>query len=333
MNVLVTGGAGYIGAITADVLLRAGHRVTVIDDFSHGHRAAVPRDAALEEVNLLDLDATRKAFGRQRPEAVLHFAGHIQVGESMEKPWKYLGDNVTAGLNAMHMAMEYGAKRFILSSTANLFDATGRGLITEMTEIQPGSPYGESKRYLEIALGWFEKTHGLRSVCLRYFNAAGATEDRGEDHEPETHLIPLVLRVAQGRLREAKIFGRDYDTPDRTCIRDYIHVSDLAEAHLLALEGEGSSVYNLGNGHGFSVQQVVDAARRVTGHPIPTVNAPRRPGDVSVLVADSSKIRRDLGWTPRITAIEDIVASAWRWMQRYPDGYQGDPLFSAGASI
>jgi len=333
MNILVTGGAGYIGSITADVLLRAGHRVMALDDFSHGHRAAVPRDVALEEVNLLDFAATRKAFGRQRPEAVIHFAAHSQVGESMKNPWKYLDENVTAGLNAMRAAVECGAKRFILSSTANLFDATGSGPITEMTEVRPGSPYGESKRYLELALGWLEKTHGLRSTSLRYFNAAGATEEHGEDHEPETHLIPIVLRVAQGRLREVQIFGRDYDTPDGTCVRDYIHVDDLAEAHRLALEGDGSSAYNLGNGRGYSVQEVIEAARRVTGHPIPTVDAPRRPGAGPALVADSSKIRRELGWVPRITDIEDIVASAWRWMQRHPDGYQKDHLVAAETSV
>lgn len=322
MKVLVTGGAGYIGAITSDVLLHAGHRVVVLDDLSRGHRAAIPRDAAFEEINLLDFDATRKIFASQRPEAVLHFASHSQVGESMKDPWKYLGGNVAAGLNVMHAAVECGVKRFILSSTANIFDTVEGGLITETTEVRPGSPYGESKRYLENALGWLEKTHGLRSVSLRYFNAAGATEERGEDHEPETHLIPIILKVAQGRLRELQIFGRDYDTPDGTCIRDYIHVDDLAEAHRLALENDGGSVYNLGNGHGYSVQEVVEAARRVTGHPIPTIDVPRRPGDVSMLVADSSKIRCELGWTPRITNIEDIVASAWRWVQRHPDGYR-----------
>lgn len=322
MNVLVTGGAGYIGSITADVLLRAGHAVTVIDDFSTGHRTAVPLDATLEKVNLLDFGATREAFVRQRPEAVLHFSAHSQVGESMKVPWKYLAENVAIGLNAMRAAVECGAKRFILSSTANLFNAEEPGPITEKTEIRPGSPYGESKRYLELALGWIEKTHGLRSVSLRYFNAAGATENYGEDHDPETHLIPIILRVAQGRLREVQIFGRDYETPDGTCIRDYIHVSDLAEAHRLAIERNGASCYNLGNGHGYTVKEVIDAARRVTGHPIPTVDAPRRPGDVAVLVADSSKIRRELGWTPRITDIDDIIKSAWRWVERHPNGYQ-----------
>lgn len=321
MNVLVTGGAGYIGSVTTDLLVRSGHRVTVLDDLSRGHREAVPGDAALEVADLLDFGRVRDVFGRWRPEAVLHFAAHSQVGESMREPWKYLGDNVAAGLNAMRAAVEHGVKIFVLSSTSNLFDMGRDGPISEETEIRPGSPYGESKRNLEVALGWFRKTHGLRSVSLRYFNAAGATQELGEQHDPETHLIPLVLQVAQGRLPEVTIFGRDWPTPDGTCVRDYIHVSDLAEAHRLALEG-GDSAYNLGNGRGWSVLEVVQAARLVTGHPIPTVDAPRRPGDVAALVADASKIRRELGWTPKIVAIENIIESAWLWMRRHPKGYR-----------
>lgn len=321
MNILVTGGAGYIGSVTAALLIRSGHRVTVLDDLSRGHRKAVPEGADLEVINLLDYVAVGNAFARRRPEAVLHFAAHSQVGESMRDPRKYLGDSVAAGVNAMQAAAEHGAKRFILSSTSNLLDVGGKSPIAETTEIRPGSPYGESKRMLETSLGWFRKTHGLNSVSLRYFNAAGATEEHGEDHEPETHLIPLLLRVAQGRIPELPIFGRDWPTPDGTCIRDYIHVSDLAEAHRLALEG-GEGAYNLGNGRGFSVLEIIQAARIVTGHPIPTVHAPRRPGDVAALVADSSKIRRELGWTPKIGAIEDIIESAWRWMLRHPKGYQ-----------
>jgi UDP-glucose 4-epimerase len=320
MNVLVTGGAGYIGSVTAELLLRSGHQVTIFDNLSQGHREAIPKGAKFEEADLLDLRAVRKIFGARRPDAVLHFAAHSQVAESMREPWKYLSANVTAGLNAMSVATEVGTPRFILSSTANVFDSAHQGPIAETAEIRPGSPYGESKRYLELALGWFKKTHGLSSVSLRYFNAAGATEERGEDHEPETHLIPLVLRVAQGRLSKVQIFGRDYATPDGTCIRDYIHVSDLAEAHRLALEA-GDSAYNLGNGRGFSVLEIIKAARCVTGHPIPTVDAPRRPGDPASLVADSSKARRELGWSPRISSIEVIIESIWQWMRRYPEGY------------
>jgi UDP-glucose 4-epimerase len=322
MNVLVTGGAGYIGSVTADLLVRCGHRVTVLDDLSRGHREAVPKAASFEQANLLDLGAVRKIFASRSPRAVLHFAAHSQVGESMRKPWMYLGENVVAGINTMRAAVECGVTRFILSSTANIFDAAGENPVGEEALVCPGSPYGESKLTLERALGWFKKTHGLDSVCLRYFNAAGATEELGGDHDPETHLIPLVLRVAQGRLPEVQIFGRDYPTRDGTCVRDYIHVADLAEAHRLALDA-GGPAYNLGNGRGFSVLEIVEVARRVTGHPIPTVDAPRRPGDPAFLVADSSKIRRELGWVPKTPAIEAIIESAWRWMQRYPDGYRG----------
>jgi UDP-glucose 4-epimerase len=320
VKVLVSGAAGYIGSVTAEALVRAGHAVIAVDSLSMGHREAVPPEAAFERVDLLQLAATRDVFKKHAPDAVLHFAAHSQVGESMKDPWKYLGENVAAGLHIMRSAVEAGVRRFILSSTANLFDAPERIPIDETAAIRPGSPYGESKLILERTLGWLEKTHGLKPVALRYFNAAGATEERGEDHDPETHLIPLVLRVARGRQREIAIFGRDYDTPDGTCVRDYIHVSDLADAHLLAIEA-GSRAYNLGNGRGFSVKEVVESARRVTGHPIPTIDAPRRPGDPAILVADASKIRRELGWSPKFPGLDEIVASAWRWMQRHPDGY------------
>jgi UDP-glucose 4-epimerase len=325
MNVLVTGGAGYIGSVTAEVLLRSGHRVVVLDSLVHGHRGAVPAGAEFLQADLTDLAAARAALGRIRPDAVMHFAGHIMVGESMAKPFKYLGENSVMGLHLLEAALDAGVRKFILSSTANLFDQPERVPIDESAALVPGSPYGESKLFLERTLGWLEKTHGLRFACLRYFNAAGATEERGEDHEPETHLIPLVLQVALGRRPKISVFGRDYDTPDGTCIRDYIHVSDLAEAHVLALGAldRGSRVYNLGNGQGFSVLEVVEAARRITGHPIPTDVAPRREGDVARLVADSSRIRRELGWTPRIPELDRILESAWRWHRAHPKGYGG----------
>ncbi len=323
MKVLVTGGAGYIGSVAAESLLRAGHAVAVLDNLCHGHRAAVPDQAEFLPVDLLDAASVRSAVERIRPDAVMHFAGHIQVGESMEKPFKYLGENTAAGLHLLEAAVESGVRRFILSSTANLFDRPERVPIDESAALIPGSPYGESKLYLERVLSWLDRTRGLRYASLRYFNAAGATEERGEDHDPETHLIPLVLQVAQGRREKISVFGTDYDTPDGTCIRDYIHVSDLADAHVLALGAldRGSRTYNLGNGNGFSVLEVIETARRVTGHEIPMIKSPRRDGDVARLVADSTRIRRELGWAPRIPELHRIVESAWRWRVKNPRGY------------
>jgi len=325
MNVLVSGGAGYIGSVTAEVLLRNGHRVVVLDNLVHGHRDAVPAGAEFLQVDLTDLAAARAALAKAKPEAVMHFAGYIMVGESMTKPFKYLGDNSVMGLHLLEAALDAGVRKFILSSTANLFDKPVKVPIDESAALIPGSPYGESKLFLERTLGWLEKTHGLRSACLRYFNAAGATEERGEDHDPETHLIPLVLQVALGKRQKISVFGRDWDTPDGTCIRDYIHVSDLAEAHVLALGAldRGSRVYNLGNGQGFSVLEVIDAARKITGHPIPVEFAPRREGDVARLVADSARIRKELDWTPRLPELHRIIESAWRWHQKNPKGYGG----------
>jgi UDP-glucose 4-epimerase len=323
MRVLVTGGAGYIGAVTSETLLKAGHDVVVVDSLIHGHRAAVPAEAEFVQLDLLERAQVRGVLDRCRPDAVMHFAGHIMVGESMEKPFKYVGENTVAGLHLLEAAVDAGVRRFILSSTANLFDKPERIPIDEASAIIPGSPYGESKLYLERTLAWLDRTIGVRYAALRYFNAAGATEERGEDHDPETHLIPLVLHVALGRRERISIYGNDYDTPDGTCIRDYIHVSDLAAAHVLALEAldRGSRCYNLGNGQGFSVLQVIEAARKITGHPIPTVMAPRRGGDVARLVADSTRIRQELGWTPRIPELDRMIESAWRWLRRHPRGW------------
>ena len=325
MKVLVSGGAGYIGSVTSEILLRAGHQVAVVDNLVHGHREALPPKAQFLQVDLGDLASLREAFSAARPDAVMHFAGYIQVGESMRDPFKYLRDNALGGLHLFQAAVEAGVRRVILSSTANLFDKPVRVPIDESAALIPGSPYGESKLYLERVLAWLETTYGLRSASLRYFNAAGATEERGEDHDPETHLIPLVLQVALGRRESISIFGSDYDTPDGTCIRDYIHVSDLADAHVLALErlDRGSRTYNLGNGKGFSVLEVVEVARKITGHPIPAVMAPRREGDVARLVADSTRIKQELGWSPKIPELERIVESAWRWLKRHPRGYGG----------
>ncbi len=325
MKVLVTGGAGYIGSVTAAELIAAGHDVVVFDNLYQGHRAAVPPEAEFILGDLHDPAAVAGLFAKHPDlDGILHFASHTLVGESMDKPLLYLRDNLVAGANLLEEATARGIRRFILSSTANLFDAPERMPITADERIQPGSPYGESKFFLERTLHWFHVIYGLRYVCLRYFNAAGAAPGRGEDHEPELHLIPRVLQVAQGRTPDVTIFGGDYPTRDGTCVRDYIHVIDLARAHILALEAlddVGARAYNLGNGTGFTNLEVVETARRVTGHAIPHQIGPRRAGDPAELVASSEAIRRDLGWTPAYPDIEQIVGSAWEWHRDHPDGY------------
>ena len=323
MRVFVTGGAGYIGSVATEQLVKAGHDVVVFDNLSQGHRSAVHPQARFIEGDLADVKAIAEAFQQTRPEAIMHFAAKSLVGESMQSPFLYLGDNVTNGLNLLRVAMDHEVKKFILSSTANLFDHPAKIPIDETAAIIPGSPYGESKYILERFLFWLEKTHGLRYACLRYFNAAGATEERGEDHDPEMHLIPIVLQVAQGKRDHITVFGNDYETPDGTCIRDYIHVADLAAAHILALQAldSGSRTYNLGNGNGFTVKQVVETARKITGHPIPIKMGTRRPGDPPKLIAGSDKIRNELGWKPAFPDLTSIVESAWRWHQKFPNGY------------
>ncbi len=323
MNILVTGGAGYIGSIVVEELIAAGESVVVFDNLSQGHRNAVHPRAAFVEGDLNDRHALDSLFDDHRPEAIMHFASHTLVGESMAHPFLYLGTNVVCGLNLLQCAVEHGVRRFILSSTANLFDAPERIPITERERIVPGSPYGESKQFLERALHWLDRIYDLRFAALRYFNAAGASQERGEDHSPETHLIPIVLQVALGKRDEVVIFGDDYATGDGTCVRDYIHVLDLAQAHILALRAldSGSRVYNLGNGQGYTNQEVVETAREVTGHPIPARVGPRRPGDPAALVAGSETIRRELGWRPQYPRLYDIIQSAWRWHLSHPDGY------------
>jgi UDP-glucose 4-epimerase len=323
MKILVTGGAGYIGSVVVEQLIRAGESVVVFDNLYQGHRAAVHPQAAFVQGDLADAAVLDAAFAAHQVDAVMHFASHTLVGESMQDPFRYLGDNVTNALNLLRAAVAHGVRRFILSSTANLFDAPERIPIAETERIVPGSPYGESKYIIERFLHWLDRIHGFRYAALRYFNAAGATEERGEDHHPEYHLIPLVLQVALGRREHVTMFGDDYETPDGTCVRDYIHVADLAQAHILALQAleHGSRVYNLGNGQGFSVKQVIETAREITGHPIPARIGPRRPGDPAVLVAGSQRIRDDLGWQPRFPHLRDIVATAWRWHSRHPQGY------------
>lgn len=324
MKVLVTGGAGYIGSITVEQLVKEGAEVVVFDNLQQGHEAAIHPEATFVRGDLADRAAIDDAIARHKPDSIMHFASNTLVGESMQVPTLYLRDNVVNGLNLLESAATHGVRRFILSSTANLFDAPQRIPIEEHERIVPGSPYGESKHIMERYLHWFDRIYGLRYAALRYFNACGATEERGEHHDPETHLIPLVLQVALGQRDHIRIFGDDYHTPDGTCIRDYIHVVDLAQAHILALKAldGGSRCYNLGNGHGFSVLEVIEAARRVTGHPIPSVVGPRRPGDPDILIAGSEAIRRDLGWQPVYPELQTIIETAWRWHQKRPHGYQ-----------
>jgi UDP-glucose 4-epimerase len=323
MKILVTGGAGYIGSAVVEQLIAQGESVVVFDNLSQGHRAAVHPEAVLVEGDLANRGDIDAVLSQHRPEAVMHFASKTLVGESMRDPFLYVGDNVTNGLNLFKSMAEHGVKRIILSSTANLFDQPERMPIDESERIVPGSPYGESKFILERILHWLDRVCGVRFACLRYFNAAGATLTRGEDHDPELHLIPIVLQVAMGKREKAAIFGADYPTRDGTCVRDYVHVVDLAQAHILALGAldGGSRYYNLGNGEGFTVKEVIDTASEVTGKAIRAEIGPRRAGDPAVLVASSNKIRKELGWTPKFPHVRAIIESAWRWHQTFPDGY------------
>lgn len=326
MKVLVTGGAGYIGSVTVEKLIEAGYDVVVFDNLYQGHRGAVHPKATFVLGDLAKKDEIKAALETYKPDAVMHFAAYSLVGESVENPFKYMGENVSNAANLLSSMLETGVNKFILSSTANLFDDPESMPITEKERIVPGSPYGESKAIIERYLYWLDRIKGFRYVALRYFNAAGASLERGEDHHPECHLIPLVLQVAQGKRADIKIFGDDYDTPDGTCIRDYIHIADLAQAHILALEkllkGGASCKYNLGNGQGYSVKQVIETAREVTGHPIPAQVTPRRAGDPAVLIAGSETIRRELGWDPQYPDLRSIIQSAWNWHVKHPNGYE-----------
>jgi UDP-glucose 4-epimerase len=325
MNILVTGGAGYIGSIVVSELVRQGDTVIVLDNLSCGHQAAVHPDAEFVRGDLANRAAVRALFDTRDIEAVMHFASYTLVGESMVQPFRYLGDNVTNGLNLLHEAVVHGVRRFILSSTANLFGAAQRIPIDEEEPIEPGSPYGESKHILERMLLWLDRIHDFRYAALRYFNAAGAlpSGELGEDHRPETHLIPIVLQVALGQRPKVTIFGDDYPTRDGTCVRDYIHVLDLAQAHILALRAldGGSRTYNLGNGQGFTVREVIEACRHVTGRPVPVEVGARRPGDPAELIASSDRIGQELGWEPRYPDLETIVEHAWEWHRMHPEGY------------
>jgi UDP-glucose 4-epimerase len=327
MRVLVTGGAGYIGSVVADELLQAGHDVVVFDNLSRGHRQAVPRNAELVVGDLADRGGLEQLLRSRRIDAVMHFAALIEAGESMKAPEEFFRHNTSNALTLLEAMLAARVMRFVFSSTAALFGNPERTPIEEDDPVHPTNAYGESKLLVERMLAWFHQIHGLRYASLRYFNAAGASRpDQGEAHQPETHLIPRILQVALGRAEHVNIFGTDYPTRDGTCIRDYIHVSDLARAHLLALEAlasESSSrlIYNLGSGQGFSVREVVEVAREVTQHAVPVIESPRRAGDPAVLIASSKKIRRDLGWQPKFPDLKAIVESAWQWHRTHPDGY------------
>jgi len=323
MKIFVTGGAGYIGSTAAYMLLEAGHQVTVYDSLVTGYRQAVPEGARLIEADLADRAQLDQALAEGGYEAVLHFAAFIQAGESMRDPGKYFQNNLVNSVGLIEAAVRAGIRRFVLSSTAAVYASSDQPL-DEQSPIDPANAYGETKLLIERTLEWYRRIHGLHYAALRYFNAAGAYAGRGEAHDPETHIIPLILKVALGQREEFNLNGDDYDTPDGTCIRDYIHIADLISAHLLALEAledHDRLIYNLGNGNGYSNMEVLETARRVTGHPIPSQMAPRRPGDAPRLVACSDKIQNELGWKPEFPGLEQIIGSAWEWHRQHPNGY------------
>ncbi|MCX5757285.1 MAG: UDP-glucose 4-epimerase GalE [Candidatus Hydrogenedentes bacterium] len=325
MSVLVTGGAGFIGSVAVERLLAAGEPVVVLDNLSKGFRAAVEPAAAFVEGAIQDTDAVRRVLAEHRVDTVMHFAASIAVGESCTDPASYFENNVVGALSVLRAMVDSGTKHFILSSTAAVYGDPEAVPITEEMTPRPINPYGLSKRMIEQALEWYGRAYGLRSVCLRYFNACGATDRHGEAHQPETHLVPLVILAATGERECVTVFGRNYDTPDGTCIRDYIHIADLADAHLLAMrylrEGGSSEIVNLGNSVGHSVLEIIRSVERVTGKTVPVEYGERRPGDADRLVASSEKARRTLGWTPRRGDIDTIVQDAWNWRRSHPQGY------------
>ena len=327
MNIFVTGGAGYIGSATAEALLNAGHSVTIYDSLVSGHRAAVPASAHFIQADLADGTALYSALEGEHFDAIMHFAAFIEAGESMKDPGRFFQNNLINSLYLIETAQKTGVGRFVLSSTAAVYRSSEEPL-TEESPLGPTNVYGQTKWMVEQALDWYRQIHGLHYAALRYFNACGALPGRGEAHQPESHLIPRVLGVALEKLDSINVNGTDYPTPDGTCIRDYIHIADLVSAHLLALDAlsrRDRLVYNLGSGSGYSVREVIEMARIVTEHDIPTVDSPRREGDPARLVASSEKIRRELGWTPKHDTLRDILASAWVWHQSHPNGYEEVP--------
>jgi UDP-glucose 4-epimerase len=328
-RILVTGGAGYVGAVSVAALVGAGHAVMVLDDLTTGHAAAVPAGATLHRGSYTDEASVRSLLVAGRIEAILHCAARSLVGESIRKPARYYRDNVAGGIALLEAARQTGVQRFVFSSTAAVYGTPDESPIPEDAPLRPINPYGETKRTLETALDWYGRAYGLRSVTLRYFNVAGATPEIGEDHDPETHLIPNVLKAAEGG-PALKVFGGDYPTPDGTCVRDYIHVADLAEAHLLALEAtapgdtrtDRALVCNLGNGGGFSVREVLDATARISGNDVAHSIGPRREGDPPILVASAQRAGEVLGWHAKRPSLDEIVGSALDWRRKHPKGYR-----------
>ena len=321
MNVFVTGGAGYIGSNCVDELLNAGHTVTVFDNLSEGHRSAVDPRAKFVQGQLGEIEVISKAIRDSKAQAVIHFAAHALVGESMTNPSKYFRNNVASGLNLLDASVAAGVKKFVFSSTCATYGPPDRVPMTEDLPQRPINPYGESKLMFEKILKWYHEIHKLEFVAFRYFNAAGASEKYGEHHRIESHLIPCVLKVPLGQSTQCDIYGTDYATPDGTCIRDYIHITDLAQAHILALAPGKQGFYNLGNGDGYSVREVIKMCEKVTGIAIKTVEKDRRPGDPPRLVAAAQKAFTELGWKPQYPRLEQIVESAWKWHKKFPKGY------------
>ena len=328
-RILVTGGAGYVGAVSVAALVAAGHAVMVLDDLTTGHAAAVPAGATLRRGSYTDEASVRSLLVAGRIEAVLHCAARSLVGDSIRNPATYYRDNVAGGIALLEAARKTGVNRLVFSSTAAVYGTPNETPIPEDAPLRPINPYGETKRTLETALAWYGRAYGLRSVTLRYFNVAGASDEIGEDHDPETHLVPNVLKAAAGG-PPLTVFGDDYPTPDGTCVRDFIHVADLADAHLLALEAtapgdartDTTLVCNLGNGDGFSVREVLDATARLSGHEVPHSVGPRREGDPPVLVASAQRAGEVLGWRPRRPSLDEIIGSALEWRRRNPNGYR-----------
>jgi UDP-glucose 4-epimerase len=322
MRIFVVGAAGYIGSVCAELLLDEGHEVTIFDNLTEGHQRAVDSRAHFIQGELADRERIQAALSNAHPDAVMHFAANALVGESMRDPSKYFRNNICNGLNLLDTMIATGVQRIVFSSTCAIFGLPEQLPIDEATPVRPINPYGESKLAFEKILHWYDRIHGLKFVSLRYFNAAGATKNFGEDHRQETHLIPNVLKVALGQKTNVEIYGTDYETPDGTCIRDYIHIVDLARAHILALGADSSALYNLGTGGGSSVREVIAACGKVTGRTIATIEKPRRPGDPPRLIASSEKIKKELGWQPQFQSLDAIIESAWNWHEKFPRGYQ-----------